>query len=167
MDKMCCHMFNGPKRLVKNSLRDFAISNAIDRKRELACMPQQTKWFVLQNHVTDSSAVGDLNRVREKMQDKATDDLEDADLGIRRPGPTGDHFKFCPLCKDPRAKLTEAHVILECSRLNFDRAQRNIRSLPTNSPTSNVTQRKLVGGDNADLEKIWNRAKAIEALLEQ
>ena len=50
--------------------------------------------------------------------------------------------------------------LLEFSRPNFDRAQRN------NSPASSVTLSKLVGGDTADPENIWNRAKAIEVLLE-
>ena len=76
------HGLVGPKRLLKSSLKDVAISNVFSQKRELsslACMPQPRILFKLQEHVNDIAELGSFNRVR----------VGDAGLGNRRPNPMG------------------------------------------------------------------------------
>ena len=131
------HQLDGSKRLLKSMLKDVAVGNIFQQKRELtslSCMPQPRKWFKLQDHVNDSEEILTLNRVR----------AGDAGLGNRRPNKGGQFYSHCPYCLSlgKAVKLSEYHVLLECQSVGYERTQFKVPKIPVNSPGSKNALRK-------------------------
>ena len=154
------HQLDGSKRLVKSMLKDVAVGNILQQKRELtslSCMPQPRKWFKLQDHVNDSAEIRTLNRVR----------AGDAGLGNRRPNKGGQFYSHCPYCLSlgKAVKLSEYHVLLECQSVWYERTQFKVPKIPVNSPGSKNALRKFIGGDNAGATELHERARKIHRIL--
>ena len=153
--------FNGPKSRLKKRLTEVAIQGVLRQKKRfvsLNCLPNPQIWFKLQPHVCDSKAGGLLNRIR----------AGDAGLGNRRPNIHGSTTKWCPLClnKGLVSHLSEAHVVVSCQAVAYERSASGLGVLMTNSTRSDTTVlTRILGGDNASREVLLKRADKLSLLL--
>jgi len=155
--------FDGPKSRLKKRLTEVAIQGVLRQKKRfvsLNCMPTPQIWFKLQPHVCDSKAGGLLNRLR----------AGDAGLGNRRPNIHGSTTKWCPLClnKGLVSHLSEAHVVVSCQAVAYERSASGLGVLMTNSTRSDTTVlTRILGGDNASREVLLKRADKLSLLLDR
>ena len=155
--------FEGRKAQLKKALHNHAVATVLAMKQEhtsLSSMPQPKVWFTLASYVNDSPNVGALNRCR----------AGDSGLGNRRPNELGFSSKVCPLCQriGKMEKLNEAHVILKCHALNYDRDSLGVSLFTNHSLTSYSRQLKdYLGGDNAPDATIHKRASVVATLMDK
>ncbi len=108
----------------------------------------------------ESKAGGLLNRLR----------AGDAGLGNRRPNIHGSTTKWCPLClnKGLVSHLSEAHVVVSCQAVAYERSASGLGVLMTNSTRSDTTVlTRILGGDNASREVLLKRADKLSLLLDR
>ena len=150
--------FEGKKVKLKKALHNHVVATVLALKREhssLSLMPQPKVWFSLASLLKDSSNVGALNRCR----------AGDSGLGNRCPNELGFSYKMCPLCQrmGKMEKLDEAHVILKCQALNYDRDSLGVRLFINHSLTSYSRQLKdyLGGGTMPQTRQFINEHQSL------
>ena len=129
----------------------------------LAWMSEPIVWFTLQPHVNDSPESRTLNRFR----------AADVGLGNRRPNTWGFKYTNCPLCEEDgnEFKLNEAHVVVICPSVGFERWTRGIDQFIGECNSRNIHShwevlKEFLGGDGADKAIMMARAKDLSCLLE-
>ena len=154
------------KTQVKTKVVDAAVQFVLYNKREhpsVTYMPQPTRWFVQQPHVTDSELSKVLNRTR----------AGNLGLGNRMKNRNDKQYKLCPWCKKQGVdvRLNEPHVILMCPAVNDIQIQQKIKlhcpeEFREGHMNPRIALKYLLGEDGSKVAVLRERAKKIHCIKE-